>query len=109
MILSEHSLRSLIRLILRENVSTYRGGAHAKYFSGGDPAFNIPQIDGVDIDISRANSNGSVAHYSVAINVEKYSDFNVMQIFKDEEEAKKFARDKAEYIKRYLEMIASNE
>jgi len=105
--INENSLRRLIRSIIFEDVSNYRGGAHAKYFAGGDPAFNIPQIDGVDIDVTRADNNVGNPSYSVTVRVEGNENLNVMQVFKDEEEAKKFARDKAEQIKRDLEFSIS--
>lgn len=107
--ISENRLRRLIKKIVRENVTTYRGGAHAKFFAGGDPAFNIPSLEGVDIDVFRIDNNVNVPHYGVTILVDDRPDLCVnMQTFRDEEEAKKFARDQAEHIKNQLKLVSKN-
>lgn len=100
--ITESRLRSLIRKLIFENVATYRRGRDAKQFAGGDSASNIPALKGVNIDIRRDGNDIGNPSYSVAISAEDEGnkDLNVMQVFRDEEEARKFARDKAEQIKR---------
>lgn len=100
----ENKLRSLVKKIVRENVMNYRGGAHAKLFAGGDQAFNIPQIDGVDVDIDRIGNDLHNPYFGVTIEVKDFPELSVnMQVFKDEEEAKKFARDKIDHIRSVLQ------
>jgi len=103
--ISERVLRNFIReKIIEATVQKYRGGGHAQYFAGGDPAFNMPEIDGINVDIERANNDIEYPLYVVSIDVESMPSLNLKQIFKDEEEARKFAKDRVEFIKRSLSL-----
>jgi hypothetical protein len=97
--IQEIKLRKLIRQIIYENTTTYRGGKHSQYFSGGDPAFNIPEIEGVNVDVFRSNNDVHASCFSVTIDVEERPDLKIHQDFKDEEEARNFARKYMEFIK----------
>lgn len=102
--ITESHLRSLIRKLVFEDVSTYRRGKDAKQFAGGDSASNIPSIDGVNIDVFKCNNNIGNPQYKVNITDENNPQFNTQQVFNDEEEARQFARNRAEFMKRAHEL-----
>lgn len=105
--ISEKVLRKVIREKLLETaLHTYRGGSHAEYFGGGDPAFNMPKIEGVNVDIFRSNNNIHAPSFAVTIDVEEFPELSVkMQTFKDEEEARNFARKSMDHIKTTLQRL----
>jgi hypothetical protein len=100
-------LRKIIRAQLLETaLQTYRNGEHAQFFAGGDPAFNIPKMDGVNVDVFKSNSDIHNPVFSVTIDVENYPDLCVQaQTFKNEEEARNFARKSMEHIKVALQRL----
>jgi len=106
--ITEKMLRKIIREHLLETaLQTYRRGAHAQYFAGGDPAFNIPEIEGVNVDVFRSNNNIHDPCFSVTIEVDNFPELNVKsQTFKDEEEARNFARKNMEHIKTVLQRLS---
>jgi hypothetical protein len=105
--ITEKMLRALIRERLLETaLSAYRGGSHAEYFGGGDPAFNMPRIEGVNVDIFRSNNDIHAPSFAVTIDVEEFPELSVkMQTFKDEEEARNFARKSMDHIKAALQRL----
>jgi len=103
--ITEKSLRSLIRDLLSESTEKYRMGKDSKLWAAGD-SDNIPKVDGVNVDVCRANDDVHNPMYSVKIEVENHPELNVqLTTFKDESEAKVYARNKMDSIRTALQNL----